>query len=118
MRVSLDELSRQLSKARLARGRVRAVERSDRDELVLVRDARGRRRVEPQDVRKAMGFSRIYSSRFTARTRGRSVQIRGRGFGHGVGMCQWGARGMALAKNSYRQILEYYYRGARVRRIY
>lgn len=35
----------------------------------------------------------------------------GRGFGHGVGMSQWGAQGMALGGANYEQILKHYYRG-------
>ena len=35
----------------------------------------------------------------------------GRGFGHSVGMSQWGAQGMALAGASYEQILKHYYTG-------
>lgn len=35
----------------------------------------------------------------------------GRGFGHGVGMSQWGMQGMALAGASAEQILEHYYTG-------
>ena len=35
----------------------------------------------------------------------------GRGFGHGVGMSQWGAQGMALAGATYEQILTHYYQG-------
>ena len=35
----------------------------------------------------------------------------GRGFGHGVGMSQWGAQGMALGGSSYEQILKHYYTG-------
>ena len=35
----------------------------------------------------------------------------GRGFGHGVGMSQWGAQGMALAGASYEEILKHYYTG-------
>ncbi len=35
----------------------------------------------------------------------------GRGFGHGVGMSQWGAQGMALKGANYEQILKHYYRG-------
>ena len=38
----------------------------------------------------------------------------GRGFGHGVGMSQWGAHAMALKGKSYQQILSYYYRGTRL----
>ena len=37
--------------------------------------------------------------------------FRGRGFGHGVGMSQWGAQGMALGGASAEQILTHYYRG-------
>lgn len=37
--------------------------------------------------------------------------FRGKGFGHGVGMSQWGAQGMALAGASAEQILTHYYRG-------
>ena len=35
----------------------------------------------------------------------------GRGFGHGVGMSQWGAQGMALSGAIYEQILKHYYQG-------
>ncbi|MEP7003113.1 MAG: SpoIID/LytB domain-containing protein [Chloroflexota bacterium] len=35
----------------------------------------------------------------------------GKGFGHGVGMSQWGAQGLALAGSSYAQILAHYYVG-------
>ena len=35
----------------------------------------------------------------------------GKGFGHGVGMSQWGAQGMALNGASYQQILAHYYVG-------
>lgn len=38
----------------------------------------------------------------------------GGGYGHGVGMSQWGARGMAAAGNGYGQILGHYYSGSTV----
>lgn len=36
----------------------------------------------------------------------------GRGFGHGVGLCQCGAQGMARQKSTYREILDYYFPGS------
>jgi stage II sporulation protein D len=33
----------------------------------------------------------------------------GKGYGHGVGMCQWGANGMAKNGKTYREILARYY---------
>lgn len=38
----------------------------------------------------------------------------GRGWGHGVGMSQWGAKKMAELGYNYKEILEYYYKGAKV----
>lgn len=38
----------------------------------------------------------------------------GKGFGHGLGMSQYGAKGMADAGYNYIKILEYYYQGAKV----
>ncbi len=45
---------------------------------------------------------------------GKWVFCFGRGFGHGVGMCQCGAQGMARQGSSAEQILEYYYPGSRI----
>jgi stage II sporulation protein D len=41
--------------------------------------------------------------------RGLTVTIEGNGNGHGVGMCQWGARGMAAAGASSREIIAFYF---------
>jgi len=42
------------------------------------------------------------------------VIVRGKGYGHGVGMCQWGAIGRARAGQDYRTILRAYYPGTTV----
>lgn len=47
-----------------------------------------------------------------------AVVLRGAGFGHGSGMCQQGAIGMAEAGATYRDILAHYYNGAVVRRVF
>ena len=47
-----------------------------------------------------------------------SVTLNGRGYGHGVGMCQVGALGMARAGKKYKQILTHYYTGVTIDRLY
>jgi stage II sporulation protein D len=47
-----------------------------------------------------------------------AVTFRGAGFGHGSGMCQQGAIGMAEAGHDYRAILRHYYAGADVKRVF
>jgi stage II sporulation protein D len=42
----------------------------------------------------------------------------GRGWGHGVGMCQCGAQGMARDGKNTKQILSYYYPGSKIKSIY
>jgi stage II sporulation protein D len=46
-----------------------------------------------------------------------SFTVNGRGYGHGIGMCQWGAIGRARAGQNYRTILETYYPGTTIGRI-
>jgi stage II sporulation protein D len=46
-----------------------------------------------------------------------SFNVNGRGYGHGIGMCQWGAIGRARAGQNYRTILETYYQGTTIGRI-
>jgi len=45
------------------------------------------------------------------------LSISGRGYGHGIGMCQWGAIGRARAGQNFRTILETYYPGTTIGRI-
>lgn len=54
------------------------------------------------------------SNRIEIATRGRVVTVVGRGWGHGVGMSQWGAHGLALAGATYPEILSHYYTGVTI----
>ncbi len=61
----------------------------------------------------------LYSMNCTIRDEGSYVVFEnGRGWGHGVGMCQWGAHGMARLGRSAREILALYYPGARIHEAY
>src|SRR5918994_5484603 len=46
-----------------------------------------------------------------------SVSIRGHGWGHGVGMSQWGAYGFAQHGSTYAEILAHYYRGTELAKV-
>ena len=54
------------------------------------------------------------SNRFEVSTASGTVRVDGRGWGHGVGMSQWGAYGLALRGWGAKQILDHYYTGVRV----
>jgi len=59
---------------------------------------------------------KLKSTFFSAHPEGSDVVLEGRGFGHGVGLCQEGAMNMAMNNYSYRQIAEYYFDGVRVKK--
>lgn len=69
--------------------------------------------------RLAIGSQRLRSTLWEDPVdRGGDIQIRGHGFGHGAGMCQVGAYRMAESGRSGIQILEYYFPGAKVKKLY
>jgi len=85
---------------------------------VEVSGAEGRRLLGAYTFRMALGGHRVKSTNFTIVRTGRGFHFQGRGFGHGVGLCQWGAQGMAQAGRNYREILAHYYPGSQLVRIY
>lgn len=59
----------------------------------------------------------LRSSFFEITKDGENVVINTKGYGHGVGMSQYGAEGMARAGYTYDQILKYYYTGVEIKKI-
>ena len=70
--------------------------------------------LKAEDLRRILGYTELPSTRFRIEKIGREIQIQGNGYGHGVGLCQWGAKEMAEMGYSYDKILKYYYPGVRV----
>jgi stage II sporulation protein D len=68
--------------------------------------------VDGQHLRQALARFGVNSPQFNVENDKDAFEIAGRGHGHGVGMCQWGARGQALEKKTAAEILQYYYRDA------
>jgi stage II sporulation protein D len=64
-----------------------------------------------REVREKLGLK---SSDFTWEIKGNSVVIETKGFGHGVGMSQYGANFMAEDGKSYSEIVSYYYNGTKI----
>lgn len=66
------------------------------------------------DVTKALG---LRSSFFEITKNDNQIIIHTKGFGHGVGMSQYGAYGMAKNGSNYQEILKYYYQGVDIKKI-
>jgi stage II sporulation protein D len=70
--------------------------------------------ISREDVRQRFN---LRSSFYTLTPAGDSILVEGRGYGHGVGLCQDGARAMAAGKMKYDQITGFYYPGTAVTEI-
>jgi SpoIID/LytB domain protein len=104
----IGRLTKLVPKTRGASGRIRAI---------VVEGSKGKVEVAGDlKIRRLLGG--LKSTLFEVTRDGDSFVFRGAGFGHGVGMCQLGAMGMATAGKSYDKILGHYFRGTHLHRLY
>jgi stage II sporulation protein D len=86
---------------------------------VEVRGGGKHKRLAAADLRRLIGYGRVWSTQIDEIKRtARGFVFAGRGAGHGVGMCQWGARGMSEAGHGHEQILQRYYPGVALTPMY
>jgi stage II sporulation protein D len=110
----VDQAARALElDGRIRGARLGAANPSGFEREVWLDTAAGEVRISGRRLKGALGFHRVKSSLITgvAVARG-ALAIQGRGFGHGVGLCQNGCRGLANAGKSAAEIAIYYYPGA------
>ncbi|WP_242361191.1 MULTISPECIES: SpoIID/LytB domain-containing protein [Anaeromyxobacter] len=91
---------------------------SGRAERVEISAGGRRATVLATDLRQRLGYARLPSLAFDLRSERGAFVFDGRGQGHGAGLCQWGAAGLAREGKGYREILLHYYPGADVARMY
>lgn len=83
---------------------------SGRAQTVTVKTNAGTYDLSGNEFRIALHPEKIRSTLWTNLSRKNGAyEFSGRGWGHGVGMCQWGAKGQAEQGKTYREILSFYY---------
>ena len=70
------------------------------------------------EIRRVLSESHLYSSAFDVEKTASGFRLHGKGWGHGVGLCQIGAAVMGQQGYKYQEILLHYYQGAEIKRIY
>lgn len=80
---------------------------------------KGTIRIAAVDLREKIGFDRLYSTSLSSiKIQGDYVVFKGAGWGHGCGMEQWGAYGMAKQGKKSRDIVQHYFPKARWVQLY
>jgi stage II sporulation protein D len=87
------------------------VSRSSQGRLYEIEVSNGleKTRLGADRLRRLLGYQTLKSSNFQLSTTPQGVEVEGVGAGHGVGMCQWGAKYFAEKGFSFRKILGHYY---------
>jgi stage II sporulation protein D len=78
---------------------------------MAVEHSRGTATLRGADFRRLIGYDALKSTLFVPVADNGAVRFEGRGWGHGVGLSQFGAKGMADRGYAYPQILDHYYPG-------
>lgn len=71
-------------------------------------------KISAKDFRNTLGPNVVKSANFSVKIIDNDMVFEGLGWGHGVGLCQWGAYFMAKQGYNYEQILKYYYPGCEI----
>jgi stage II sporulation protein D len=98
----------------------RGYDDSGRVKQVDLVDDKGTRSLTGAEFRKSCGYTAIRSLRMSLTTSADGKMcFAGKGWGHGVGLCQWGAEGLARdpLKYKYDEILKHYYPGVTIAKL-
>lgn len=112
-----DFIGTRLRKAGYNVGTIKNISLSGRDnsgrtKSIVVKHSKGTSTIPAAKFRMAIDPWYIRSTWFTSAGReGASFRFKGKGWGHGVGMCQWGAKEMSEKGRDHKEILRFYYPG-------
>ena len=117
--IDSERLRRNLKRARSLDSEVLGIEiaecsQSRRVVQLAVTSERGQLDISGKDFRRLLGYDFLRSTKFVVQKKEGGYLFSGLGWGHGVGLCQWGAKGMAEKGMDYHSILKYYYRDVEV----
>ncbi|AGK99762.1 SpoIID/LytB domain-containing protein [Desulfoscipio gibsoniae] len=71
------------------------------------------------DLRLALGSDKVRSTLISsARVQGNNLVLEGKGYGHGVGLCQWGANKLASEGKTPQEIIKFYYRDVDIQKLW
>lgn len=120
--LALSEIEKSLSDAGYKIGHIKDIIISGRDnsgrvlDLKIITDKR-EKNIPAKEFRNIIGPNIIRSTNFSVKVVDGDSVFEGLGWGHGVGLCQWGAYFMAKEGYKFDEILEYYYPGSKLSNI-
>lgn len=113
-KIPLDEIGKSLSLSGIKEITISSYTSTGRVKTVEVVHNSGTTTLKATDLRKLLGWNRLPSTNFTMTRDNDQIVFEGKGYGHGVGLCQWSALKMAQDGKSYKEILAFFYPGTTI----
>ena len=110
-KIPVDEIEKALNISGLKEITITTYTSTKRVKTVDLTHSGGVMNIKATDLRKMLGWSRLPSTNFEVTRDNGNFVFEGKGYGHGVGLCQWSALQMARDGKSYKEILSYFYPG-------
>jgi stage II sporulation protein D len=108
-RFGIDEIEKALGIQGITEMSISAFTTTGRAELIRVAAGSSQKEVRAVDLRKRLGYRELPSTHFSLIMEGSDIVFEGSGYGHGVGLSQWGALDLAHEGKNYKEILDFYY---------
>ena len=112
---TVEEIEKALNLAGVRSIVVKSLTSTKRVKTVDVVYGGGTVNIKATDLRKQLGWSRLPSTNFEVTRDNGNFVFEGRGYGHGVGLCQWSALQMAREGRDYKEILSFFYPGTELK---
>lgn len=117
LKLSKNEIQRKVSRIVALRAQQKIVQvmpiKNNENErsyfIQIVLNDGSRRKISAHRFREVIGFDRLRSTNFEVVNHGSQYEFTGRGWGHGVGLCQWGALRLAESGQNAKAIIGFYY---------
>lgn len=121
--ISKSEIEKKLRDANISVSNIHAINtlnpgEGDHGSKVEIVSDEGNREMDANGFRLLIGPNYLYSTAFSSKNTGKNITFSGKGLGHGVGLCQYGAQSMAESGFDYTTILKHYYPGVELIRVY
>lgn len=113
-RIQITEIERALNMSGIKVITIKSYTSTKRVKQLDITSDAGITTINATNLRKALGWSRLPSTNFTIVREGDSMIFEGKGYGHGVGLCQWSTQEMAREGKNYKEILSFFYPGTTI----
>ncbi len=110
--ISMNEIKNKIKKVYKFDGKISGItfeRESGRISEVIIKHDKGIISISGNKFRLLFEPKKIRSLNFVSKKGKTGILLKGKGWGHGVGMCQWGAKGLSVSGYDYKAILKYYF---------